>query len=160
MSKVRLLLGVALLAVVFIGTDKLGTFVTKVLGAVTQEQTEKVKLDIEKPSQELLDETKPVADAVTDKEDKVKLALFNVEFSKRLPKYLDKSISVQQLLNIYKEAGVKVFADTMKFKYPAYGDGLKNMILKIIGEDEHILSKEEQESLKKKFEALSWNLAQ
>jgi hypothetical protein len=159
MSKLKLLLGLGLLLFVFVGTDNITSYVNKVLGAVTQ-VAEKPNLGLEKPEQALIDETKPLAEAVTDKEDKVKLAIFNLEFSKRLPKYLEKSVSVQQLLNVYKEAGVKVFADTMKFKYPMYGDGLKNMIFKVVGEDEHILSEDEQKLLKKKFEALSWSLCQ
>ena len=41
-------------------------------------------VDIEKPNSEILLKGEPVSAVVTDREDRIKLAIFNLEFSKRI----------------------------------------------------------------------------
>ena len=154
MSKVRLLIGILLLAAVFLGGEAFNSFIDKIKNVVNKEKVVYVE---PKPDQKDIDDTKPLADLITDKDDRAKLAVFNYEFSNRLSNY---KVTAQQLIDIYATAGKILFQGEFKDKYPTYGSSLTKVFLDIVGEEEHVLTAEELASVQKKFSAISWNLSQ
>ena len=154
MSKVRLLIGILLLAAVFLGGEVFNSFIDKIKNVVNKEKVVYIE---PKPDQKDIDDTKPLADLITDKDDRAKLAVFNYEFSNRLSNY---KVTAQQLIDIYATAGKILFQGEFKDKYPTYGSSLTKVFLDIVGEEEHVLTAEELASVQKKFSAISWNLSQ
>ena len=154
MSKVRLLIGILLLAAAFFSGGNFNSILDKIKNVINKEKVVSVE---PRPDQKDIDDTKPLADLITDKDDRAKLAVFNYEFSNRLANY---KVTAQQLVDIYATAGKIVFQGEFKDKYPTYGSSLTKVFLDIVGEEEHVLTPEELSSTQKKFNAISWNLSQ
>lgn len=114
-----------------------------------------VDLKIEKPSEKVIVETKPIVDIVTDKNDRIKMAIFNQEFAKRLLKY---DTDIQKANDVYVLAGEFYFKNDLKGKYPQLADNIVSMIKGITGDDNHILSQEEKQIISDKFMGLAWSL--
>lgn len=112
-------------------------------------------LDIQKPSDNILNKVRPIAKLITDEEDKAKIALFNYEFAQRVLKY---NTDTQQLNDLYSKAGSNFFQGSIKGKYPGFADALKSLFESVVGEDNHILTQQEKQSLKDIFGGLSWAL--
>lgn len=112
-------------------------------------------IDIEKPSDEILKKVKPVADLINNSEDRAKLALFNYEFSKRVAGY---NTDVQKLNDLYAKAGNNFFGDSIKGKYLGLANSIVNLFQSVVTDENHILTKEEKESLKELFSGLAWAL--
>lgn len=112
-------------------------------------------LDIEKPSDTIVNQVRPVADLVTSVEDRAKLALFNYEFASRVEKY---NTDAQKLNDVYTKAASNFFSEELKGKYSGLSDGLVGILKSVVTDDNHVLSKEEKKSLKDLFTALSWAL--
>lgn len=110
-------------------------------------------IDIEKPSEEILKKVKPVSDLVNNSEDRAKMALFNYEFSKRVTGY---NTDVQKLNDLYAKAGSNFFGDSVKGKYLGLSSSIVNLFQSVTTEENHILTSEEKESLKKLFSGLAW----
>lgn len=114
-----------------------------------------VDLKIEKPSEKIIIEIKPIVDIVTDKNDRIKMAIFNQEFAKRLLKY---DTDIQKANDVYVLAGEFYFKNELKGKYPQLADSIVSMIKAITGDDNHILSQEEKQIISDKFMGLAWSL--
>ena len=67
-------------------------------------------LNIEKPTQVILEAVSPIAKIITDPTDRAKLAIFNQEFAKRVPSY---DADVQQINDLYVYAAADFFKDTI-----------------------------------------------
>jgi hypothetical protein len=116
-----------------------------------------VVIDIEKPEQAILNLTQPVANLVTDPTDRVKLALFNQEFSNRIKTY---TIDNQKTNDLYVLAGEYFFQESIRGKYPTLNKALVSLLESSIGDENHILTDEEKLDLSKKFISLAWSLTQ
>ena len=112
-------------------------------------------IDVDKPSDEIIQQVRPVANLVTDIEDKAKLALFNYEFANRITKY---ETDVQKLNDVYTDAGMRFFEDTLKGKYENLPDQLQKLFSSITTDDNKVLNQEEKQKLKDLFAGLSWAL--
>ena len=112
-------------------------------------------LNIEKPSDAIINQVKPIADLVTTTEDRAKLALFNYEFSSRVAGY---ETDAQQLNDVYTKAAANFFKEEMKGKYPGLSDGLLSLLKSIVTDDNHVLDTDEKQRLKDLFNGLSWAL--
>lgn len=112
-------------------------------------------IDIDRPSDEIIQQVKPVANLVTDIEDKAKLALFNYEFANRITKY---ETDVQKLNDVYTDAGMRFFEDTLKGKYENLPSQLQKLFSSITTDDNKVLNQEEKQKLKELFTGLSWAL--
>ena len=110
------------------------------------------------PEDSLLEMTLPVANLVSDKQDKATLALFNNEFADRILLYPEK-MNTQELQNVYALAGASLYEKSLSSKYENLGKKLESLIADVVGHEEHMLSLEEAEKLSKIFKALSWNLS-
>lgn len=151
MKLVRILTAIALLYFVFFGSipnidiNPIPDNVDEVAAIIT----------IEKPSDEIIDKVKPVADLVKETEDIAKIALFNYEFSNRVTNY---NCDVQQLNDIYTKAGSRFFKDSLKDKYENLAEGLQELFQSVTTNDNHMLTDSEKESLRDLFSGLSWVL--
>ncbi len=115
-------------------------------------------IEIEKPADIYIESTKNVAELIKDDEDKVSMAVYCLEFSKRLTSENYTDIKLQFLPDILSEAGKLYFEGSMKGKYDGLSDGLIKIITDEVGEDDIFLEKEQLTELSNKFKALSWNL--
>jgi hypothetical protein len=116
-----------------------------------------VNLDVEKPSDDILAIVSPISKYITDKEDKVNLAVFNYVFSKRLVEYNTDS---QKLQDVYVLAGEDFFKGSLSGKYKNLAAGIQQLFENVIGDKNHILSSEEKIELKNTFAGLAWSLIQ
>lgn len=112
-------------------------------------------LDIDRPSQQVLDLVIPVAKIITNPDDKAKIALFNYEFSQRVVKY---ETDVQKLNDIYVLAASKFFQNTLTNKYENLDSKIVSLISLTTTTDNHILSEAEKNELSTNFSGLSWAL--
>jgi hypothetical protein len=115
-----------------------------------------VVVDVDKPDDEFVNATKDLAALVTDTEDRIKLSLFNKEFSDRIVSY---SSTVQQANDVYVLAAKIFFENTLVGKYDGLAEGLRTLIRSTTTDDNHVLSEEEKQELSNKFLGLSWNLS-
>jgi hypothetical protein len=116
-----------------------------------------VVIDIEKPEQNVLTLTQPISNLVTDPTDRIKLALFNQEFSKRVFAYTTDN---QKTNDLYVLAAEYFFQGSLRGKYPTLDKAVVSLLESSIGEENHILTEEEKLDLSKKFIALAWSLTQ
>ena len=116
-----------------------------------------VVIDIEKPEQDALILTQPISNLVTDPTDRIKLALFNQEFSKRVFAY---TIDNQKTNDLYVLAAEYFFQGSLRGKYPTLYKAVVSLLESSVGEENHILTEEEKLDVSKKFIALAWSLTQ
>lgn len=112
-------------------------------------------LNIEKPSEEILNKVRPIADLVTENEDRAKIALFNYEFCERILKYKTDS---QQINDLYVKAASKFFGDSLRGKYPKLSTELTSLFQSVLADENHIVTDYEKKTLKQLFSGLSWCL--
>lgn len=144
---------IAIILLLFVFSDS----IIKYIPNVTPSEIDQINsvLNIDKPTDEVLKKVKPVADLVTNKEDRAKIALFNYEFSERVASYITDS---QQLNDVYVKAAKKFFDNSLDGKYPGFSEGLVDIFTSVLTDDNHILSKEEKQSIRDLFRGLAWAL--
>ena len=113
-------------------------------------------IDINEPSQEIISVTRPIADLVTDENDRLKLCCFNKVFADRVGGYL--GIKAQQANDLYVQAAKNYFSTTLQEKYDGLSEGLTSLFKREIDTQEHTLSDEERSKLSKTFLGLAWCL--
>lgn len=118
-----------------------------------------VQIVSEKPSDEIVLKSKKVSDLITDNQDRLNLAIFNLQFADRLKTYFDQNITSQQLTDLYTASLKEYFKDSLVGKYDGLATEIKSLFESSIGSLDHILSKEEVDSLKTDLIGLSWNLS-
>ena len=114
-------------------------------------------LNIDKPEETILNLVTPIATIVTDPTDRAKLAIFNQEFSSRVPNY---NTDNQHINYLYVLAAKKFFKGTIANKYENLDTSLKDMFELIITADNHQLSEEEKQKVSKTFSGFAWALIQ
>jgi type I restriction-modification system DNA methylase subunit len=116
-------------------------------------------LDLKKPTDKLLQELKDVKSIVSGPDevfDREIIAIFNNEMGKRLPSYENvNSISFE---NFYIDSAKLTFNNRLSNKYKSLGDKMHDIILSTLGENEAIITKEEQLALSEKMRAIAWIL--
>lgn len=117
--------------------------------------TPSINLDIDKPTDEVLALVSPVSSLITDKQDRIKIAVFNYCFSKRVEKY---DVKLQQLQDLYVLAASHYLKDSVKDKYEDLDKKLVELFEKSVGSDDHILSAADKINLKSNFSGLAWSL--
>jgi hypothetical protein len=116
-------------------------------------------LDLEKPTDKLFEELKDVKSIVSGPDevfDREIIAIFHNEMGKRLPSY--ENVSSISFENFYVDSAKLTFNSRLSNKYKALGDRMYKIILSTLGENESIITKEEQIVLSKKMRAISWIL--
>ena len=115
-DKTRALLGLALI-VIGLFYNKISDFIV-----IPEPEPDVTIIEIDKPSQDIIKVTKPVADLVIDKDDRLKLCIFNKIFAERIVGYFD--IKAQQTNDLYVQAANNYFGTTLKGKYDGYANSL------------------------------------
>ena len=147
-KKLRLLLAAAIISVAALLPYAEGV-------VVPGEPSVRSVLNVEEPSQELIDVVK-ANDKVSDKKDRERLAVFSHEFSGRVPKY---ETTGQNLQDLYKDAGSRVFGTKMNDKYDNLSELVgKEALRDSIGDEDGFVTPEEREALSKRFSANAWVL--
>tara|TARA_B100001778_G_C18502641_1_gene590402 strand:- start:377 stop:832 length:456 start_codon:yes stop_codon:yes gene_type:complete len=118
---------------------------------VPQPQQEIIQVD--KPSQEIIDEVKVISDIITDPSDRAKLAIFNYEFANRVLGY---DTTSQQLNNVYALAGKNFFESKLVNKYETLSDELVRIFEKVLSTDNHRLSQDERQEIHDYFMGIAW----
>lgn len=152
-KKARLILGFVLLIIGFFDLNP-----SKINDFINHNIVKPVPVVVvDKPSDELIALTKPVADVILDKDDKKHFAIFINEFSNR--KYKD--ITLQTVNNIITAAAKDFFGDSIKGKYKSLPDDLKKLLsVQAIESADNALTDLELKEISNRFKALAWNLAQ
>lgn len=114
-------------------------------------------LNIEKPSQDILERVGPIAKTITDPTDRAKLAIFNQEFAKRVPSY---DTDLQQVNDVYVIAAASFFENSLKDKYENLDVALVDLIQQVTTDENHKLTLEEKNKVSQNFLGLSWSLIQ
>jgi hypothetical protein len=116
-------------------------------------------LDLKKPTDKLIEELKDVKTIVSGPDevfDRELIAIFNNEIGKRLPAY--ENVSSIAFENFYIESAKLTFNNRISNKYKPLGDRMYKIILSTLGENEAIITKEEQVALSDKMRAIAWIL--
>ncbi len=114
-------------------------------------------LNIDKPSQEVIDRVSIFSELVTDPSDKAKIAIFNYEFAQRVLAY---NAEAQQVNDIYALAGKTFFKESLVDKYEGLAEDIVKLMTECMGEENHTLLQKEKELLHEYFLAVAWVLIQ
>lgn len=114
-------------------------------------------LNIDKPTEDIINRVKTFSDLITDPTDRAKIAIFNYEFANQLISY---ETDLQQLNDVYVLAGKKFFQNSMVGKYKALPDMITSLIQEVTGEENHVLSEQEKQKLNQYFLGVAWVLIQ
>jgi len=114
-------------------------------------------LNIDKPSQDVLDRVSVISNLVIDPSDRAKIAIFNYEFAQRVLAY---NAEAQQVNDIYTLAGKTFFKKTLVDKYDGLSESIVDLMKECMGEEEHTLTQKEKELLNEYFLAVAWVLIQ
>lgn len=151
MKVVKIAVALGLLWFVFYGSIPSSVDIINPVPTKIDEALEIIK--VSKPSDNILSQVKPIADLVTDIDDKVKLALFNYEFSERVLKY---ETDVQQINDVYTMSAELFFEKAMNGKYSGLADKIKMLFVSILSDENHTVSTDEKQKLRDLFNGLSW----
>jgi hypothetical protein len=116
-----------------------------------------VILNIDKPSQEIMDSVKVLSAFVTDPSDRAKIAIFNYEFATKVKGY---ETNLQQVNDVYTLAGKIFFKEELVGKYKGLGDAIIKLISKLVSDNNHDLTQTEKDQISEHFMGLSWSLLQ
>lgn len=114
-------------------------------------------LNIDKPSEDIIDKVKNFSAIITDPTDRAKLAIFNYQFAQNVLSYEANS---QQVNDVYVLAGKNFFQTSIAGKYEQLDEMIIKLLQDIIGTDNHILTEKEKLDLNKYFTAIAWVLIQ
>lgn len=113
-------------------------------------------VQIDKPSDEVFNTVKPIADLITDPSDKIKLCVFNNTFSKRVTSY---SADAQQVNDVYVQAAKNLFDDSLKGKYQGFSGSLDKLFGSVFGIENHVATDKEKSALSETFRGLAYCLS-
>jgi hypothetical protein len=151
-NKIKTILAIIIFSTLFLDIKNLKGIIE---GVIKKEAVVSVE---PMPTEDSIALTKPVSDLITDKEDRATLAVFNLEFAKRVVLYAD-VINTQQLQDIYVASASNVYGKALSSKYQSLGSKLIDLMKGVVGDEEHSLTSQEAESLSEVFRALSFNLS-
>lgn len=117
-------------------------------------------LDVEEPSEGNKAVVQDLANLITDKEDKIEIAVLAYEFAKRIQESKYDNRLFETYLEIYVEAGENFHTSGL---YDKYGEDFVKELEKIFvsacgGKENVALSNAERLSLSEHFKALAWVL--
>lgn len=114
-------------------------------------------LNIDKPSEDIINKVKTFGELITDPTDRAKIAIFNYEFANRIISY---ETNLQQVNDVYVLAGKTFFNTSLVGKYKDLPNMIISLINDVTGTENHILSEQEKIDLNKRFMGLAWILIQ
>jgi len=112
-------------------------------------------LNIDRPSDEVINRVKEFSDLITDPNDRAKIAIFNHEFATRI---IDYSTTSQQINDVYALAGKLFFKQTLVDKYDGLAEKIVDLLEEILSDKNHSVSIGEKMELNKYFMGVAWVL--
>lgn len=116
-------------------------------------------LELKKPNDSLYEELKDIKEIVSGPDevfDREIIAVFHNEVGKRLPSY--ENITSIAFENFYIDSAKLTFNGRLANKYKNLGERIYKIILSTLGDNESVITKEEQLNLSEKMRAISWIL--
>lgn len=114
-------------------------------------------LNIDQPSEIILNRVKEFSDLITDPTDRSKIAIFNYEFAERIIGYETTS---QQVNDVYALAGKIFFQKTLVDKYDGLAEKIVALLEEIMTDENHAVSLEEKNKMNEYFMGIAWVLIQ
>jgi AAA+ ATPase superfamily predicted ATPase len=112
-------------------------------------------LNIETPSEDVIEKVGKFSDIISDPDDRAKIAIFNYEFAQRCLEY---KVTSQNINDIYSLAGKTFFKEDLVDKYDNLAEEIVTLLKECVGEDNHIITQEEKNNLHKYFMGVAWVL--
>jgi hypothetical protein len=156
MKNLKLLLGIALLAVGFFYND---LPIDRLLHAQKTNNEYGQLLTLVKPSDAIYQEVKDIKSIVSGPDevfDRELIAIFNNEMGKKIENY--DNVTTLAFENYYYDAGKMYFEGRISKKYSGLGDKLYKIILSTLGENESVMSKDDFKKLSDKMRGIAWVL--
>lgn len=115
-------------------------------------------LNIDKPTDRIIELVKPTSDVITDPTDRAKMAIYSQEFSNRVKSY---DAHLQQVNDVIALSAKEFFKGSMNDKYSNLDESIVNLISSAAGgDDNHQLTAEEKNEISERFMGLAWSLIQ
>lgn len=114
-------------------------------------------LNIDKPSDDVIDRVKIFSSLITDPSDRAKIAIFNYQFAERVLGY---ETTNQQVNDVYSLAGKTFFKQDLVDKYDGLAEKIVELLEEILSEDNAVVSQEQKQKLNEYFMGVSWVLIQ
>jgi hypothetical protein len=115
-------------------------------------------LNIDKPSDRIIELTKPISDLITDPTDRAKMAIYCQEFSNRVKNY---EAQLQQVNDVLSLSASEFFQGSIKDKYTGLDESIITLISSATGgDDNRQLTNEEKNEISERFMGLAWSLIQ
>ena len=114
-------------------------------------------INVDKPTQAIIDIVTPISSMITDPTDRAKLAIFNQTFANRIKIY---NADLQQVNDIYVLAASCFFENTLVNKYDNLDTKIISLIENVTGPDNKTLTAEDKEKISSNFMGLAWTLIQ
>jgi hypothetical protein len=114
-------------------------------------------LNIEKPSQDVIDRVQKFSSLIKDPTDRSKIAIFNYEFATKVVGY---EANLQQVNDVYTLAGKTFFKNSIVGKYSGLSDMLVKLLTEVAGDKNHILNEKEKSDIHDNFMGIAWVLIQ
>ena len=146
------ILALAIMVFAFFGSD---INITNLLSIIKPEPPAAKILNIDTPSEKVINRVQIFSDIITDPDDRAKVAIFNYEFANRILNY---NCNIQQTNDVYSFAGKSFFKEEIKGKYENLAPELVKLFKEIVGEDNYIISDEKKSSLHDYFKGIAWGL--
>jgi hypothetical protein len=115
-------------------------------------------LNIDRPSDEIIELVKPLSSLITDPTDRAKMAIYSQEFAGRVKSY---DAQLQQVNDVLALSASGFFEGTMNDKYKDLDVAIIDLITSAAGgDDNHKLTDEEKNKISDRFMGLAWSLIQ
>lgn len=115
-------------------------------------------LNIDRPSEEIIELVKPISTLITDPTDRAKMAIYSQEFASRVKIY---DAQLQQVNDVLALSASGFFEGSMNDKYKDLDVAIIDLITSAAGgDDNHKLTDEEKNKISDRFMGLAWSLIQ
>lgn len=115
-------------------------------------------LNIDRPSDEIIELVKPISTLITDPTDRAKMAIYSQEFASRVKTY---DAQLQQVNDVLALSASGFFEGSMNDKYKDLDVAIIDLITSAAGgDDNHKLTDEEKNKISNRFMGVAWSLIQ
>jgi AAA+ ATPase superfamily predicted ATPase len=112
-------------------------------------------LNIDEPSEDVINRVELFSDLITDPDDRAKMAIFNYEFAERI---IDYKTNAQQVNDVYSLSGKKFFKKSMLDKYDNLAEEIIKLMAECIGKENNTVAQEQKQELHDYFMGIAWVL--
>lgn len=115
-------------------------------------------LNIDRPSDEIIELVNPISSLITDPTDRAKMAIYSQEFASRVKTY---DAQLQQVNDVLALSASGFFEGSMNDKYKDLDVAIIDLITSAVGgDDNHKLTDKEKNKISDRFMGVAWSLIQ